>query len=69
MINFRAIADELAAQLLADLKAGKLAKVGLDEVRTAVRALPREGLEHLSVRAFDDLEALTIRRVVVRVSK
>jgi hypothetical protein len=56
MPNIAALSKKIAADLMADLRSGKLAKVGIDEVRTAIA---RE-TETLSLDAWKQ-EALEIR--------
>lgn len=61
MIDVPALSKKIAAELMADLRSGKHAKVGIDEVRAAIAketeslrldAWTREGLETRTLREF-----------------
>jgi hypothetical protein len=60
--TMRPLADAIATELHADLKAGKLSSVGIDEIRAAIA-------ERIKGRRFDEesldvLEEMTTRFVV-----
>jgi hypothetical protein len=56
------LARTIARGLLADGKAGKLAKIGIDEVRVAIAARPES--RDLSGWRAEQLETLTLRRLI-----
>lgn len=61
---FKQIAERVATQLLDDCRAGRISKIGIDEIRAALRAqteCPR------GAWAFDALEEMTTRRLVEKV--
>lgn len=59
--KLKAIAHRVSDSLMAELKAGELAKVGIDEIRAALR----RDLECPSSGAlFSELEELACRRMV-----
>lgn len=57
----KATAKRVADQLFADAKAGKLQKVGIDEIRRALRAEPSCPTNR---RDYDTLEEMTTRSIV-----
>lgn len=60
------IADRIAQGLLDDLKAKKLPKVGIEEIRAAIaREIEHDGLV-LDERTADALEAMTTRKLVYK---
>lgn len=65
MIDVASTAEEIATKLLADGKAGKLDKIGIDEVRDAIaeRFFPKTLGRHLA----SQLEALTLRKLINKV--
>lgn len=63
--DLKQTANELATGLLADGKAGKLSKIGIDEVRAAMIAWP--GFKDLDDRDSDVLEELTLRALIRKV--
>lgn len=66
LAELRRLADDIAAQLYADLWAGKLAVIGIDQIEQACDAAisgPRDALKR--ERLIDQ----TVRRVVERASR
>ncbi len=65
MIDIVSTAEEIAAKLLADGKAGKLDKIGIDEVRDAIaeRLFPNTLGNHQA----SQLERLTLRKLINKV--
>jgi len=59
--ELRGLADRIAGELMADLKSGKLLKVGIGEVRAAILAVDVEGFD---AHTREQLETLTLRRVI-----
>ncbi len=61
--TFKRVADRVAENLLAQLRAGTLAKIGIDEIRAELRLQSECPLD---VIAFDELEEMTTRAVVMK---
>lgn len=63
--TFKRVAERVAEKLLAELKAGQIAKIDIDVIRRALWDQPECPLDRV---AFDELEHITVRRVVEGVS-
>jgi hypothetical protein len=64
--TFHRIAERVSARLLADLKAGKMPKIGIDEIRAALPRDP-EYPRGADIMDLDRLEEMTTRRLVTKV--
>lgn len=60
---FKRIAERVASELISDMKAGRLKKVGIDEIRARLHEEPG----WMGRDQFDALEELTTRRLVEKV--
>lgn len=61
---FKQIADRVSAKLLADLKANKIEKIDIDDIR---KELALETECPRDAEAFDELEEMTTRALVSKV--
>jgi hypothetical protein len=59
------LAETIASGLMADLKATRLPKIGIEEVRAAIAA--REQTKTLGRFELEQLETLTLRKLIYKV--
>lgn len=65
MIDIPSAASEIASKLIADGRAGKLGKIGIDEVRDAIAEYTYP--EVLGSTLAERLEMLTLRKLIAKV--